>query len=68
MSDNQLELRTELTAKFISPVPCATPEEQMSLDALNHHAEEIAERLQTAFRLLITEMLDVKRVALKEGR
>jgi hypothetical protein len=53
-------LETNLTAKFISIHPLS-PTEQASLDALNEHAREITDRLQAAFRLLITEMLDLKR-------
>ncbi|MCK5663411.1 MAG: hypothetical protein KAI17_07985 [Thiotrichaceae bacterium] len=55
-----MQLETKLSAKFITDNPC-TPEEQISLDALNMHTEEIAEKLQSTFRLLIIEMLEIKR-------
>ena len=55
-----LQMRTTITCQFIPMAP-PTPEEQVSLDALNHHAEDCAERMQTAVQLLIAEMLDIKR-------
>jgi hypothetical protein len=55
----KLALETKLTARFVSMTPL-TPAGQASLNAMNIHAEECAQRLQAAFRLLITEMLDMK--------
>jgi hypothetical protein len=57
---SQLQLETNITAKFISLSPLS-PQEQISLDALNIHAYEITERLQPVLRLLVAEMLDIKR-------
>lgn len=55
----KLGLETKLTARFVSMVPLS-PAGQAALDAMNVHAEECANRLQAAFRLLVTEMLDIK--------
>lgn len=59
-------LETNIIAKFTSDAPI-TPEQQASLDALNAHAEEVTERLQSAVRVLITEMLDLKRAQYTKG-
>jgi hypothetical protein len=57
---NEMQMETNLSVKFIY---AATPtkEEQASLDALNIHADDIAESLQTVFRALVIEMLSLKR-------
>ena len=60
MDESNIALETNLSARFISKVNLS-PEEQASLDALNFHAEEITQRLQSVFRTLVTEMLDLKR-------
>ena len=67
MDSNTLALETQLTARFVSSVACNTPEEQQSLDTLNHAVEDVTERLQGTFRLLIIEMLTLKREALTGG-
>ena len=58
---NQLQLRTEVHAKFESLYRIEVPEAQASLDALNKHAEDICESLQPIFRSLIITMLELKR-------
>lgn len=55
-----MNLETNLSAKFIA-TGLRTAAEIKSMDSLNKHAEEITERLQQVFRLLIVEMLDIKR-------
>ncbi|RLB93542.1 MAG: hypothetical protein DRH26_03605 [Deltaproteobacteria bacterium] len=55
-----MELRTEISAKFITITP-GTPEEQASLAALNMHTEAITQSLQGVFKTLIIEMLELKR-------
>lgn len=53
-------LQTELIARFIvtdaegKPLP-----DQSQVEALNIHAEAIAERLQPVFRTLVIDMLDL---------
>lgn len=59
----QIQLETCISARFIPMLPPATPAEQASIDAMNHHAAEITERLQETFRLLVIEMMDIKREA-----
>jgi hypothetical protein len=54
-------LETKLVARFINPNDDISAEEIISLNALNTHTEAVAEQLQTAFRLLIVEMLELKR-------
>lgn len=56
-----MQLETKITVRFLSDVPCTTVEEQVFMDSLNAHAGEIAESLQGAMRLLVIEMLGMKR-------
>ena len=57
---NALTLRTEIHAKF-EYRDAPTPEEQVSVDALNMHAEEICETLQPIFNSLVINLLELKR-------
>lgn len=63
---NQLSLRTDIHAKFEYLTP-PTPEEQISVDALNGHAEEICESLQPIFNSLVINMLELKRGHFAKG-
>lgn len=56
----KLDFETNISARFHSKTQL-DPQQQASLDALNVHVQEIAGRLQTTVRLLITEMLYIKR-------
>jgi hypothetical protein len=58
---NNIAMETVLTARFVPRVAPESPEEQASIDALNMHAEEIAEKLQPVFRDLVLSMLELKR-------
>jgi hypothetical protein len=62
----EMQLRTEIVAKFVTDVP-PSPEEQVSLDALNKHVEDICESLQPTFTNLIIEMLELKRQTFTKG-
>jgi len=63
----ELLLETNLTAVFTASGELS-PEEQASLEALNFHAAEISHRLQPVIRLLVTEMLDLKRAQYAKER
>jgi len=66
MSKNEMQLKTKIEAKFEYMMQ-PTIEQQTSLDALNKHAEEIAESLQPVFQNLIIQMLELKREAYGQG-
>lgn len=62
-----LHLQTKISAEFVTQVPPESVAEQVSLDALNMHAEDICESLQPIFRQLIIEMLELKRKTFSQG-
>jgi hypothetical protein len=61
-----IQLETNLSAKFI-PMIQPNNSEQIILDELNTHAEQCAEILQSVFRKLVIEMLELKRSSLQGG-
>lgn len=57
-----MQLETKISAQFfVEKGQPVSKEYQASLDALNHHAEEICETLQPIFQTLIIHMLELKR-------
>lgn len=60
---NPMQLRTEIHAKFMTMQP-PSPQQQVIMDRLNAAAEQVCEVLQPVFRLLVIEMLQMKRDAL----
>jgi hypothetical protein len=62
-----MQLKTEISAKFVTSLPPETTEAQVSLDALNKHVEDICETLQPIFVKLIVEMLELKRATHTKG-
>lgn len=65
--ENEMQLKTEIKAKFFYLIEPTSLEQQQSLDALNKHAEDIAEALQPIFQNLVIQMLELKRQTYGQG-
>ena len=58
----EVQLQTEITAKFLYRLPHDSPQQLAQRQKLQEQADLITERLQTTFRLLVIEMLDIQRI------